>query len=169
MVAPPRAAAYERALTLDLALGWSFAPGLAAPHHGPSATLGACLGFDGPWGACARAGWAVLPAFAEGGAGTGPADPAHVGTLGLEAVYYIDILQVVPILGVGTDLVASYDPSSRTWRADAAAHLRVSLDYLVTRELFVGLDVRPHLVVTDLDRNPVLVETLVRLSGALPY
>lgn len=164
---PSSAAAYDRQLTLDLGAGWGIAPVLEAPNHGPMAALGTTIGFDDTWGLGFYAAWAVHPVFDAGGAGEPVPDPVHVGIFGVEGLYYIDIVQVVPFFGVGVDVLPVYDGRAREWRAEAAAHLRVSLDYLVSREVMIGLDVRPYLLFTNLELDPVYIHVLARLSYAI--
>lgn len=160
---PAPAAAYDHQISLDLAAGWGIAPALAdgLPDHGPVATAGAAIGFDDTWGLAVYAGWAVHPRLTDAG------DPLHVGTIGAEALYYIDILEVVPFFGAGVDVMPTFDGVS--WGADFAAHLRASLDYLVSREIAVGLDIRPYILFTNLDLDPVYLTFQLRLSVLLDY
>lgn len=133
-----------------------------APDNGPTAGIGATIGFDDTWGLGAYAAWAVHPPF-EGGASY------HFGLAGLEALYYIDILQVVPFFGLGVDVIPSYDENTATLSADFAAHARVSLDYLLSREVLIGADVRVYVLPTALDLDPVYLTFQARLSYALDY
>jgi hypothetical protein len=162
LVLPDRAHAYEEQLTLDLAGGWGIAPGLQLPDNGPAWTLGTSIGFDDTWGLSIYAGWATHPAFNEG-------SPLHLGVFGVEGLYYIDVLQVVPFFGVGVDVIPTFDEATNAWGADFAAHLRLSVDYLATREIAVGVDVRPYILFTRLSLEPVYLTFLLRVSVILDY
>lgn len=161
---PVEASAYERQVTLDVTAGWGWAPVLDAPNHGPTGGISTAIGFDDDtWGLGIYGGWAVHPIFTE------PTDETfHVGLIGAEALYYFDILQIVPFFGAGVDVLPTFDGTS--WAADFAVHLRVSLDYLVSREVAIGVDVRPYLLVTALpDLNPVYLTFQARFSYLFEY
>lgn len=159
---PSSALAYDRQLTLDVAAGWGVAPALAAPNNGPSFAIGTAVGFADAWGVGVYAGWSVHPAFGGG-------EPFHLGFAGVEGLYFIDILEVVPFFGVGVDVLPTFDAASGTWGADFAAHLRASLDYLVSREVAIGLDIRPYVLFTALGTDPVYITFLARLSYIIDY
>ena len=163
------ASAYDRQLTLDLTAGWALAPALdprppatQAPDHGPTGGIGATIGFEDTWGVGVYAGYAGHPPFNGG-------EAYHFGFAGVEALYYIDILQVVPFFGLGIDVLPSYDENTDTLTADFAAHARVSLDYLLSREVAIGADVRAYILPTALDLDPVYLTFQVRLSYILDY
>jgi hypothetical protein len=72
----------------------------------------------------------------------------------------IDVLELVPSFGAGLDAVITHWPvaagnDDAELRADFAAHAVLGLDYLLSRELSFALDVRPHLLVTALDDEPL--------------
>ena len=159
---PSAARAYDGQLTLDVAAGWGWAPVLDAPNNGPGGGIGASFGFDDAWGLGVYTGWFVHPPFNGG-------DAVHLGVFGVEGLYYLDILQVVPFFGLGVDVLPTYDAATDSWGADFAAHVRVSLDYLVSREVIVGLDIRPYVLFTSLSIDPVYVTFLARFSYALDY
>lgn len=162
MAAP--VSAYDRQISLDVAAGWGIAPALSGlPNHGPGATVGAAIGFDDTWGLGVYGGWAVHPPLTDGAAPT-----FHVGFAGVEALYYFDILQIVPFFGAGVDVLPNTDGSN--WGADFAAHLRISVDYLVSREVTVGVDIRPYILFTALpDINPVYLTFQARVSFLFDY
>lgn len=159
---PAQAEAYEEQLTLDVGVGWGVAPGLSLPDNGPAWSIGTAIGFDDTWGLGVYAGWAIHPPFNGG-------EALHVGIVGAEALYYIDILQVVPYFGLGVDVIPTYDESTQAWGADFAAHLRISVDYLATREIALGVDVRPYILWTRLSLEPVYLTFLFRVSAILDY
>jgi hypothetical protein len=164
---PSAAHAYERQVTLDLNVGWGWAPALDAPNHGPTGGIGTAIGFaDDAWSLGLYAGWAVHPVEVD------PDDEVYqLGLVGAEALYYFDILEIVPFFGAGLDVLPTFDGA--TWSADFAVHLRASLDYLVSRELALGLDVRPYLLITgllgDTALNPVYLTFQARLSFLFDY
>lgn len=163
---PDAASAYERQVTLDLNAGWGWAPLLDAPNHGPTAGVGTAIGFDNDaWALGVYAGWAVHPIATE------PGDEVfHVGIAGAEVLYYFDILEIVPFFGAGLDVMPTFDGSN--WGADFAAHLRISVDYLVSREIAIGVDVRPYLLISDLVSaaiNPIYFTFQARFSYLFEY
>jgi hypothetical protein len=160
---PARAEAYDRQISLDAAIGWGLAPALSMlPNTGPSWAIGSTIGFSDVWGLGVYAAWATHPPWNGG-------SPLHVGLFGIEALYYLDILQVVPFFGAGVDVIPTFDEGGNTWGADFAAHLRLSIDYLVSREITIGADVRPYILFTNLSLDPVYLSFLVRLSVLLDY
>ncbi len=161
-LAPTSAHAYDHQLTLDASAGWGVAPALEAPNHGPSFAIGTTIGFDDAWGLGVYAGWSVHPAFNGG-------EPYHLGFAGVEGLYFIDILEVVPFFGVGIDVLPTFDGSTNSWGADVAAHLRASVDYLVSRSVAIGLDVRPYVLFSALSTDPFYLTVLARFSYILDY
>lgn len=162
LAVPGRAAAYDHQVTLDVGAGWGFAPALEmGPNHGPAFGLSTGIGFDDTWGLGVVAGWAVHPAF------TDSSEPLQVGLFGVEALYYLDIFVVVPFFGLGVDALTTFDGNE--WRVDFAAHARVSVDWLVSREVALGLDVRPYILVTALELDPIYITAQLRLSVLLDY
>jgi len=163
-VAVPSAAfAYDDQVSLDVGMGWGFAPGLEMfPNHGPLVGVATTIGIDDTWGVAIHGAWALHPPFVD------DSDPVfHVGQVGAEALYYIDILQVVPFFGAGIDLLPTSDGTN--WSVDFAAHLRLSVDYLASREIAVGIDVRPYILLTALSTDPVYVSVQLRLSVLFDY
>jgi hypothetical protein len=159
---PGAAHAYDRQLTLDVAAGWGVAPVLEAPNHGPGGGIGASFGFDDAWGLGVYTGWFVHPPFNGG-------EAVHLGVFGVEGLYYLDILQVVPFFGLGIDVLPAFDGATGEWSADFAAHVRASLDYLVSREVIIGIDIRPYVLFTSLSIDPVYITFLARFSYVLDY
>lgn len=162
LLTPSAAVAYDHQLTLDASAGWGVAPVLAAPNNGPSFALGTTIGFADAWGLGVYAGWSVHPAFNGG-------ETFHLGFAGVEGLYYIDILEVVPFFGVGIDVLPTFDGSTNSWGADVAAHLRASIDYLVSREVAIGVDIRPYVLFSALSTDPVYLTFLARFSYILDY
>lgn len=159
---PSLAHAYDRQITLDLAAGWGVAPALEAPNHGPGGGIGTTIGFEDAWGIGVYAGWHGHPPFNGG-------EAYQLGMFGVEGLYYLDILQVVPFFGLGVDVLPSYDHTTDSWRADFAAHLRLSLDYLLSREVIVGVDIRPYVLFTSLSLDPVYITFQARFTYVFDY
>ena len=143
--------------TIDLSAGWSIAPGLMAPDNGPIFGAGATFGFDDTWAIGGTFDWAVHPRFVDAG------EPRHFGIIGVEGLYYIDIFDIVPFFGIGIDVMPTLDGSTFL-HVDFAAHARVSLDYLLSRTIAIGLDVRAYVLFTALSTEPALITTKLRVS-----
>ncbi len=163
LIAPSGARAYDHQVSLDVNAGWGVAPALQmVPNHGPTAGVGTSIGFDDAWGMAIQLGWAIHPPFVNASD-----EVFHVGILGVEGLYYLDILEIVPFFGVGIDLLPTVNGS--TWGLDFAAHVRVSLDYLVSREVTIGVDVRPYILLTALSVDPVYLTFQARVSFLFDY
>jgi hypothetical protein len=144
------ARAYEDHCTLGLGLGYAHAFPRGAPHPGALAELTASTGLDVTWTARARVAAAWHP----------DEQALYRGLAGAELLYMIDVLELVPSFGAGLDAVITHWPvpagsDDAELRADFAAHAVLGLDYLLSRELSLALDVRPHLLVTALDDEPL--------------
>jgi len=143
--------AYEDQFTLGIGLGYAHAFPSGAPHPGALAELSASTGLDATWTARARLAAAWHPSE----------QALYRGVGGVELLYMIDVLELVPSLGLGLDAVITRWPvaagggDDAELRGDFAAHAVLGLDYLLSRELSLGLDVRPHLLVTALDDEPL--------------
>lgn len=157
---PASASAYEGKWSLDLGLGWGVAPTLQAPNHGPFATASATFGVGDTWGVRPYFGYGIHPPFNGG-------PPAQVGFLGVEGIYLIDVFTFVPSFGLGVDALAITNGVS--WEADFAVHAVVSLDYLATREIVLGLDVRPYFLLTALTSDPFYLAITLRGSVLFDY
>ncbi|MBZ0117054.1 MAG: hypothetical protein K8H88_08675 [Sandaracinaceae bacterium] len=158
---PATASAYDAQWSLDLGVGWGVAPALSSfPNNGPATSASAGFGIGDTWALRPTLSYAVHPPFNGG-------DALHVLFGGVEGLYLIDILQVVPSFGAGIDVLATYD--GRLWGADFAVHLVGSLDYLVSREFVIGVDIRPYFLLTALDRDPIYLSFLLRASVLFDY
>lgn len=142
--APSTARAYEDQWTLGVGLGYAHAFPHDAPHPGALAELSASLGLDPVWSVRARLSAAFHP------------DDDHAlyrGMGGGELLYMIDVLELVPSFGLGVDAMASR--SAGATRGDFALHAVLGLDYLLSRTLTLGFDVRPYLLATRLKDEPL--------------
>lgn len=160
---PAAASAYDRQITFGITGGWGWAPALEIlPNNGPTAGVSASIGFGDAWGVAAYGGWAVHPPFTDSSLA-----PVHVGLFGVEGLYFFDIISLVPIFGLGVDVLPTFNGTA--WGADMAVHLRASLDYLVSREVIVGLDIRPYVLLTNLSLDPVYLTFQLRVSFVFDY
>lgn len=64
-------------------------------------------------------------------------------------------MEFVPYVGLGLDGFSRL--STHATELDAATHLVLGVDYLLSRELTLGLDLRPLLVFTDVARQPLVI------------
>ena len=144
--APATAHAYEDQLTLGVGLGYANAVSDRLPQHGALLDVAGSVGLSNVWTLRTRLTYAVHPDHDE---------PLHVGIVGLELLYLIDVVEVVPYFGIGVDGFGR----SRfgDFSADAASHVVLGLDYLVSRGLALGLDVRGHALWTALDHDPLYI------------
>jgi hypothetical protein len=148
------ARAYDEQASLDAALGYALVVDDAAIAQGPSLDFGASLGLSDAIVARAALGYAL----AVGGRGARASTRAEqretssLGRLRVEAVYLLDVLQVVPFFGLGASITNNPDGTG-TSESDPAqlpvrlgGHLVFGLDYLLSRSWIVGLDVRSALL-----------------------
>ena len=154
-----RAAAYEDEGSVGLSLGYGLVAIEAAdlPDHGGLLTLSAALGIDDVFTARAHVGYAWHP---------GHAADLHVAVAGLEAIYLLDVVELVPFFGLGVGaLMTAYDGG---FGADASIYGVLGLDYLWSREVIVGIDLRPHVLPLSLASvaaiDPVYITASVRMS-----
>lgn len=146
---PEHARAYEDQLGLSLAAGYAVVAvdgplspaGVALPQHGFVLQAEASLGLGDTWELRALAGWAMEIGDTS----------LHRVSPGLEVVYLLDVLEVVPFLGLGIDAPISIF-GDEVW-ADFAAHGVVGFDWLLAREYAIGLEVRPYVLLTALTRT----------------
>jgi hypothetical protein len=140
--------AYEDQLTLGVGAGYAHDFSSTLPVHGAVVDVAASTGLSQVFTLRAQLSYAFYPGH------PGAGDPAlHAALAGAELLYIIDVIQVVPYFGAGLDGVGRV--RNGDCRVDGAAHLVVGLDYLVSRGFALGLDLRSHLLLTSLDRDPV--------------
>jgi hypothetical protein len=148
------ALAYEDQATLGLGLGYAHAFALS-PAPGAAVALAASLGLGQTLTARALAGYALHPGQR----------PLHVGLAGAELLYVIDVIELVPWLGLGADGVLRAQAGEL--EPQLAAHAVLGLDYLLSRELTLSLELRPYVLLTDLDGAPVYGAVIVSASWML--
>lgn len=132
---PSAALAYEDEVTLSVGTGYAAVlanPDL--PTHGARLAVDVGIGLNDAWTLTPRAEWVFHPASTM----------LQVGIVGVELTYAFDILEVVPFFGLGVDGIGTLRDGA--FGADLAVHAVVGLDWLVTRDWLVGLDVRPYVL-----------------------
>jgi len=148
--------AYEDQATLSLDVG--YAAVLANPDLPPH---GAMVGLSGTWGLSDAFSIGARLAYAAH-----PGDPLlHVGIAGVEVVYLLDIVTVVPFFGLGTDAILTAADGGAG--VDWGLHAVLGLDWLVSREWIVGVDIRPYVLPLSLADNgvdPVYLSVSLRAS-----
>jgi hypothetical protein len=152
------AAAYEDQLTIEAGLGYAFAADAGEDaRSGLPFSLAASIGLDDVWTVKATTAYAIH---------TADAGARHTVIAGAELVYVVDVLEIVPYFGAGLDVFGAWRGPDQD--LDAAAHLVFGADYLLTRSLFVGVEIRPHLLLTRLadddGRTPLYITALARIG-----
>lgn len=147
LLVPGVARAYEDQLGVALGVGYAgVASDNALPHHGLAVQLEGSLGIGDTWEIRALAAYGVH--FGDG--------TLHRIAGGAELVYLIDILEFVPFFGLGVDAPVSIwdtEVGTETW-VDFAGHAVVGLDWLLSREWALGVEVRPYVLFTSLSDQP---------------
>lgn len=136
--------AYEDQITLGVGAGYAYGISDTPPNHGALVDLSVSVGLNAEFSLRTRLSYALFPAT----------ESVHALLLGGELLYLVDVVEFVPYVGLGLDGFGRLRASSTD--LDAATHLVLGVDYLVSRELTLGLDVRPHLVLTDLKHQPLV-------------
>jgi hypothetical protein len=140
------ARAYEDQLTLGLGAGYAYAASSSQPQNGALFDLSSSVGLSAVLTVRARLSYAFHPA----------ARPLHAGLAGAELLYMVDVVELVPYFGAGLDAVGrAREPASL--EVDGAVHLVAGLDYLLSRTLALGIDLRPLFLLTALHRDPLYV------------
>ena len=89
-----------------------------------------------------------------------------IGFLGLEAIYLLDIVSVVPFFGIGLDAVLTGGDIAAG--LEFGAHAILGADYLLSRDLAIGIDIRPKILflsaVEDGRLDPVYLTVALRIS-----
>lgn len=132
----PAAHAYEEQASLDVALGYALLlDSDVLPQQGASLEVGGAVGISDI--ALVRGALAYAPLF----------DGAHssqAGRLRVEAIYLLDVLRLVPFLGLGANVLLADGGGSA--RVLPGGHVVFGLDYLVSRTWTLGLDIRQGLL-----------------------
>lgn len=152
---PSTTRAYEDQATLGLAVGYAGQPGSnTLPRNGVDFALSGGAGIGDAWSIQGLLSYNIFPSER----------PLHLGMVGLETVYALDIVRFVPLIGFGVDgLLTARD---RTTRGDFALHILVGVDYLINQRWLVGADVRGCWVATNAASplDPFIVTAAARVG-----
>ena len=144
--APGVAHAYEDQVTLGLGAGYANAVSDSLPQHGALFDVSSSVGLSNVWTIRGRLSYAYHPDDV----------PMHVGIVGAELLYMIDVTEVVPYFGLGMDGIGHVrshgDPT-----VDAASHVVLGFDYLASRTIALELDGRALALWTALDHDPLYI------------
>jgi hypothetical protein len=102
------------------------------------------VGIDDAFSARLHAAYAFHPA---------PVDSFHVVLGSLEVIYLLDVLEIVPFGGLGADALGTFFAGRAG--VDLGAHLVLGVDYLVSREVLIGADVRAYYLPLDVSVDGV--------------
>ena len=129
--------AYEEQASLDMALGYASLVGSDYRlRQGAAAELGAGVGVSEHVVLRGNVGYATL---------VGRDDIQPTGRLRIEALYLLDVLQVVPFFGLGATVTTADDSAARV-PLRAGGHLLLGVDYLLSRSWVFGVDLRSALL-----------------------
>ncbi len=154
-LAPSPARAYEDQWGLFGGAGYGLLLGdNALPHHGFVLEGGVGVGLGDTFELRVLGGWAFFPATMQRFFGAA------------EVVYLVDILEVVPFVGLGAGALGTYldAPTGGALRADFTLHAVVGFDWLLTREIVLGFEARPWIQLTSLDTDPAWLSLTVRVE-----
>ena len=155
LATPGSVHAYEDQQTIGVGAGYAYTISDTAPASGARLELSASAGLSLAWTARARLSYALHP----------DADPLHVGMAAVELLYIVDVLEFVPYFGVGTSVLAS--ARDDRLRAYPALQAVLGVDYLMSRELTLEVDLSAHALLTALDTDPLYLAATVSLVWML--
>lgn len=144
--APGVAHAYEDQVTLGLGAGYTNAVSDSLPQHGALFDVSSSVGLSNVWTIRGRVSYAYHPDDV----------PMHVGIVGAELLYMIDVTEVVPYFGIGMDGIG-HALKHGALTVDAASHVVLGIDYLVSRRVALELDGRALALWTALDHDPLYI------------
>ena len=144
--------AYEDQASLDAELGYGHAVSDAVPPHGVALGVGASLGLNDLFTARGQFTWALHPSERR---------VLSALLLSAEILYLVDVLEIVPYFGAGIDGIATLGDSLGT---DLGVHPVLGFDWLVSRELTLGMQVRSIFLLTAWSRDPVYFKAGVTAS-----
>ena len=152
--APGVTRAYEDQATLGVDVGYAHATAKAWPHAGAVLGIEASLGLDDIWTVRAFASYSLHPA----------AQSLSMASLGGELLYLVDVLEWVPYFGAGVTALGSWFGFKDGLHIDCAVHPVVGLDWLVSRDLALGVVVRPEFLITAWDHEPLYLSAALSAS-----
>jgi hypothetical protein len=149
------AKAYEDQASVDTELAYvhAFAPDSKA-LDGVAIGAGASLGLSNVLTLRGQFMWAFHPSD----------EPlVSVAWLSADLVYVLDVLEWVPYFGAGVD-GAAFIQSGRDTVTEFGVHPVIGFDYLISREIALGMQVKPVFLLSALDELPVYLQAGVTLS-----
>jgi hypothetical protein len=155
---PSVAFAYEDRAAVALELGWGFVGSNAPlPQHGLVSGVSAGFGLGDTWELRVDAAYGLHPEL------------LHRLRTSAEIVYLVDILQVVPFVGLGTGATVSFvleaAPDQPEYvRPDFELHVTAGFDVLLDRDWTVGLVVRPIFQLTSAEADLFYLTITARLQ-----
>ena len=151
-VAPARA--YEDQASLDAELSYGHAISEATPPNGVALGLGGSLGLSDVFSVRAQLTWALHPG-----------EPQFTSLLfaSAELLYLIDVLEIVPYFGFGLDGIGSIAAGS-DFGANFGVHPVLGFDWLLSRELTLGVALRSIFLLTGLSEDPVYFKAGATIS-----
>ncbi len=147
--------AYEDQLTLGAGAGYGYSASREWPRHAALFDVSVSVGLSPSLALRGHAGYGFHP----------DDEPLHGVIAGADLLYLIDVVEIVPYFGLGVSGLGRIRGGD--FHAAAAAQLVLGFDYHLDRDLALELDVRPYLLVTDLDREPLFLSALVSLIWLL--
>jgi hypothetical protein len=146
--AAPAARAYEDQASLDAELSYGHAISDATPPNGVALGVGASLGLSDTFTVRGQLTWALHPG-----------EPQFTSLLfvSAELLYLIDVLEIVPYFGLGLDGIGSF-ASGQDFGGDFGLHLVLGFDWLLSREVTLGVAIRSVFLLTGLDDDPVYLK-----------
>jgi hypothetical protein len=154
------ALAYEDQVSIDAELAYvhGFAKNSQARgQNGIAVAAGASYGLSNVLTLRGQFMWAFHPS-------EGPL--RSIAWLSADLVYVIDVLEIVPYFGAGVD-GAGLIASGADFEAEFGVHPVIGFDYLLSRALAIGVQVKPVFVLTSLDDMPVYLQAGITLSYLL--
>lgn len=144
----PATAAHAYEDTLGLAIDATYGRVVPDSRRPDGVLLGvtASIGLDDTWTTRVRLAYGAHP-----GTDAHP-EALQLGLASADLIYLFDILEWVPYFGVGLDVLTVND--SIGFAAESGVHIAAGLDWLATRELVIGLDLRTVTLLSALDDRP---------------
>jgi hypothetical protein len=153
-LAPAWVHAYEDKAGLAVDLGFAHATERTLPHNGGLVGVEGSLGLDDIWTVRGAVTYSLHPGSSA----------LSVLTLGAEVLYLIDVLELVPYFGGGLDAIGSWARGTSGLKSEFGVHPVFGLDWLLDRNLALGLQARPIFLLTALNRQPIYLEVNLNAS-----
>lgn len=150
--APARA--YEDQASLDAEVSYAHAVSDDAPSHGVALGLGASLGLDDVLSLRGQLAWALHPSGNSS---------RSVFLVSAELLYLVDIVELVPYFGVGIDGIGGW-VEGESVSTDLGLHPILGVDWLLSREFALGVQLRSIFLLTALDTDPIYFKAGVSAS-----